>query len=62
MSPDNFEMAKQEYIKLKNEQTKRIGFRDNLLYVNRLLISRAFHSYSPVNTARTHGKSADYCW
>src|SRR5579859_8083581 len=42
MSPDDFEMAKQEYIKLKDEQTKRIGFRDNLLYVNLLLISGAF--------------------
>jgi hypothetical protein len=39
MSLDRFELAKQEYIKLKDEQTKRIGFRDNLLYVNLVLIS-----------------------
>src|SRR5216683_460240 len=39
MSVDLFELNKQEYIKLKDEQTKRIGFRDNLLYVNLLLLS-----------------------
>lgn len=39
MSLDCFELAKQEYIKLKDEQTKRIGFRDNLLYVNLVLIA-----------------------
>ena len=42
MSVDRFELAKQEYIKLKDEQTKRIGFRDNLLYVNLLLMSGIF--------------------
>jgi len=42
MSADGFELAKQEYIKLKDEQTKRIGFRDNLLYVNLLLIGGIF--------------------
>src|SRR5260370_13396511 len=42
MSVDRFELAKQEYIKLKDEQTRRIGFRDNLLYVNLLLISGIF--------------------
>jgi hypothetical protein len=38
MSVDLFELNKQEYIKLKDEQTKRIGFRDNLLYTNLLLL------------------------
>jgi hypothetical protein len=28
----------QEYIKIKDEQTKRIGFRDNILYVTLGLI------------------------
>jgi hypothetical protein len=39
MSFDRFDLAKQEYIKLKDEQIKRIGFRDNLLYVNLALIA-----------------------
>src|SRR5260370_27965300 len=39
MPVDLFEINKQEYIKLKDEQTKRIGFRDNLLYTNLLLLS-----------------------
>jgi hypothetical protein len=59
MSLDRFELAKQEYIKLKDEQTKRIGFRDNLLYVNLVLIagimSFAFAGEHGDNRWRFHG-------
>ena len=39
MPADIFEIATHEFIKLEDEQIKRIGFRDNLLYVNLVLIS-----------------------
>jgi hypothetical protein len=59
MSVDRFELAKTEYIKLKDEQTKRIGFRDNLLYVNLVLIagimSFAFTGARDENQWRLHG-------
>lgn len=59
MEIDRFELAKQEYIKLKDEQTKRIGFRDNLLYVNLVLIagimSFAFAGENSDNSWRLHG-------
>ncbi len=42
MALDLFDLAKLEYTKLKDEQIKRIGFRDNLLYVNLLLASGIF--------------------
>jgi hypothetical protein len=42
MALDPFELTKLEYTKIKDEQIKRIGFRDNLLYVNLLLISGIF--------------------
>src|SRR6266403_3476595 len=42
MTLDLFDLAKLEYTKLKDEQTKRIGFRDNLLYVNLLVASGIF--------------------
>ncbi|HEV2301914.1 MAG TPA: hypothetical protein VGR91_10140 [Stellaceae bacterium] len=59
MSLDRFELAKQEYIKLKDEQTKRIGFRDNLLYVNLVLVagimSFAFAGGNHANRWQLHG-------
>jgi hypothetical protein len=59
MPINRFELAKQEYIKLKDEQTKRIGFRDNLLYVNLVLIagimSFAFAGEHPDNQWRLRG-------
>jgi hypothetical protein len=42
MALDLLELAKLEYTKLKDEQIKRIGFRDNLLYVNLVLMSGIF--------------------
>jgi hypothetical protein len=40
----------QEYIKIKDEQTKRIGFRDNILYVTLGLIGLVV-SFSLKDTA-----------
>jgi hypothetical protein len=44
----------QEYIKIKDEQTKRIGFRDNILYVTLGLIGLVV-SFSLKDTAYYYG-------
>ncbi len=47
-----FEVYLQEYSKLKDEQTQRIGFRDNLLYVT-LVVFGAVLSFALTNQSKS---------
>jgi hypothetical protein len=49
-----FKIFLQEYTKAKDEQTKRIGFRDNLLYVNLVVVSGIL-SYSISKEGNVYG-------